>query len=164
MIAAKAVTFKLAGTEAFRERMRATLQGARTMAEHLVAGADRTSAHVVTGGTDVHQFLLDLAPGGREAGALLSRLNQLGISANALTLAYDPLVAPACSGLRFGTTALAARGFRGEDFAEAGRILVEALAVAGGESDRVLARRIRELVGSRPLYGYLAPGPGTSDR
>ncbi len=75
---------------------------------------------VVTGGTDVHQLLVDLAPGGREAGAVLAGLNQIGISANAIALAYDPLVAPACSGLRFGATALACRGFAREEFAEVG--------------------------------------------
>ena len=47
--AAKAVTFRLAGTDAFRERMERTLQGARTMAEVLVEAEDRTKAHVVTG-------------------------------------------------------------------------------------------------------------------
>ena len=110
VIAAKAVTFKLAGTEAFRERVERTLQGARTMADILVDAEDRTRAHVVTGGTDVHQFLVDLSPGGREAWATLGSLNDLGISANAIGLAFDPLAAPLCSGLRFGATALACRG------------------------------------------------------
>ena len=155
VIAAKAVTFKLAGTDEFRERMGRTLQGARTMAQVLVESEDKTKAHVVTGGTDVHQLLVDLAPGAREAWETLRRLNDIGISANAIALAYDPLVEPACSGLRFGATALASRGFSREQFAEVGGILSEALANGGEDPDGSLAGRVAELASAMPLYRYL---------
>ena len=151
VIAAKAVTFKLAGTEAFRERVQRTLQGARTMADILVDAEDRTRAHVVTGGTDVHQFLVDLSPGGREAWATLGSLNDLGISANAIGLAFDPLVAPLCSGLRFGATALACRGFANEDFVEVGEILADALVLDGA------AGLTRDRGEGRPSGGEAAP-------
>jgi len=116
----------------------------------LVAAEARTGATVVTGGTDVHQLLVDLGGGGasaageasnhasgatravgaggeavpassswseresaprtgREAWTELHRLNEIGISANAIRLAYDALPEPGASGLRFGTTALASR-------------------------------------------------------
>jgi glycine hydroxymethyltransferase len=155
VIAAKAVTFKLAGTEAFRERMERTIEGARTMAAALVEAEDRIRAHVVTGGTDVHQFQLDLSPGGREAWATLRRLNKIGISANGITLAYDPLEEPECSGLRFGATALACRGFRRDQFAQVGSILAEALANGGEDPDGSLAARVRELTVAMPLYPHL---------
>ncbi len=156
VIAAKAVTFKLAGTDAFRERMERTLEGARTLAQVLLEAEDRTRAHVVTGGTDVHQLLVDLAPGGREAWATLRRLNNIGISANAIALAYDPLVGPACSGLRFGAMALASRGFGREEFAEVGAIISDALANGGEDPDGSLAGRVAELTSEMPLYRYLA--------
>ena len=158
VIAGKAVTFKLAGTDAFRDRMERTLEGARTMAEVLVEAEDRTMAHVVTGGTDVHQLLVDLAPGGREAWATMARLNKIGVSAGAITLAYDPLVAPACSGLRFGATALASRGFGREQFAEVASILADALAHTGDDPDPggSLAGRVAELTMALPLYRHLA--------
>ena len=155
VIAAKAVTFKLAATDAFRERMVRTLDGARIMAESLVAAEDRTLATVVTGGTDVHQMLIDLAPGGREAGAMLRRLNSIGFSANAIALAYDPLAEPACSGLRFGSAALAARGFTREQFADVGGILADSLTHGGEDPDGALAGRVAELTAAVPLYRYL---------
>jgi glycine hydroxymethyltransferase len=155
VIAGKAVTFKLAGTEAFRERVGRTLAGARLMAQHFVEAAGRTGAHVVTGGTDVHQFLVDLAPGGLEAGAVLSRLNEIGISANALSLAYDSRAVPECSGLRFGTAALASRGAGAEQFAEVGEILADALAAKGEDHKGSLARRVAALASELPLYRYL---------
>ena len=154
VIAAKAVTFKLAATDAFRERMERTLEGARIMAELLVAAEDRMQARVVTGGTDVHQFLVDLAPGGREAWATLRRLNRIGFSANAVALAYDALEAPGCSGLRFGAAALAARGFTREQFAVVGGILADALAQGAEDPDGALAERVAELTRVMPLYEY----------
>jgi glycine hydroxymethyltransferase len=155
VIAGKAVTFKLAATEAFRERLERTLAGARVMAGRLVEDQARTGALVVTGGTEVHQFLVDLAPGGLEAGAMLSRLNEIGISANAFSLAFDPRQAPECSGLRFGTAALASRGFSDEEFAEVGEILVEALANKGRDPGGILAGRVAALATKVPLYPYL---------
>jgi len=156
VIAAKAVTFKLAATDAFRERIDRTLEGARTIAEALVAAEDKTQALVVTGGTDVHQLLVDLAPGGREAGATLGRLNRIGISANAIALAYDPQPQPACSGLRFGAMALASRGFGRKQFLEVGGILADALEKGGEDPDGSISTRISELAGEMPLYPHLA--------
>jgi glycine hydroxymethyltransferase len=155
VIAAKAVTFKLAGTDAFRERMARTIDGARTMAEVLVAAEPLTQAPVVTGGTDVHQLLVDLEPAGREGWEMLGRLNKIGISANAVALAYDPQLDPKCSGLRLGATALASRGLRRPEFAAVGGILADALAAGGEDLDGSLAGRVREITDAFPLYGYL---------
>ena len=158
VFAAKAVTFAIAGTDAFRARMERTLAGARTVASVLAAEGERTGGSVVTGGTDVHQLLVDLAPSGREAGAELARLNGLGISANAIPLAYDAQEAPLMSGLRFGTTALAARGLGEAEFAEVGAILADALADTAGASSREIQARIADLLAPFPLYPWLAAG------
>src|SRR3982751_471649 len=58
VIAGKAVAFKIAGTELFRERQERTIAGAQAVAERLTSvghGVD-----VLTGGTDVHLALVDL--------------------------------------------------------------------------------------------------------
>src|SRR5947199_10455336 len=49
VIAAKAVAFKIAATEAFRERQQRTVEGAKAVAEQLLE-----VTNVLTGGTDVH--------------------------------------------------------------------------------------------------------------
>src|SRR3954470_18752682 len=61
VIAAKAVAFKMALEPAFTERQQRTIEGARILADRLVAD-DMTSAgvNVLTGGTDVHLVLVDL--------------------------------------------------------------------------------------------------------
>lgn len=154
VMAGKAVTFAVAAGEAFRERMERTLSGAKTIAQVLVEEVGRTSCEVVTGGTDVHQVVIDASPSGREAGELLARLNSLGISANWFRLAYDPRPEPESSGLRLGSMALASRGFSDAEFEAAGRILADALDL-GGKGAEGIAGRVQELLSAFPLYPFL---------
>jgi glycine hydroxymethyltransferase len=155
VIAGKAVTFAVAATDAFRDRMKRAVAGAQIIARSLVAAEDSIGASVVTGGTDVHQLLVDLAPSGREGWSELSRLNTLGISANAIRLPFDPQRPPGVSGFRFGSSALAARGFGPSEFEEAGRVLADALSPdrAGAED---VGERVKALTDAFPLYPFLS--------
>lgn len=55
VIAAKAVSFKVAATEEFKERQQRTLDGARILAERLVQpDVTEVGVSVLSGGTDVH--------------------------------------------------------------------------------------------------------------
>lgn len=61
VIAAKAVSFKVAASEEFKERQRRTVDGARILAERLTADdAREAGVDVLSGGTDVHLILVDL--------------------------------------------------------------------------------------------------------
>ncbi|WP_449350701.1 serine hydroxymethyltransferase [Streptomyces shaanxiensis] len=61
VIAAKAVSFKVAASEEFKERQRRTVEGARILAERLTADdAREAGVNVLSGGTDVHLILVDL--------------------------------------------------------------------------------------------------------
>src|SRR5699024_4231769 len=61
VIAGKAVAFKIAAGEAFRERQERTLAGARILAERLTRpDVTEHGITVLTGGTDVHLVLVDL--------------------------------------------------------------------------------------------------------
>ncbi len=155
VIAAQAVTFAIASTDGFRERMERTLAGSSLMADAIVAAADRTQATVVTGGTDVHQFLVDVAPSGREANSVLSQLNSFGISANAIRLAFDEAEAPGASGLRIGANPLAARGLGLAEFALVGEILADALEDPSGARAADIRERISALLSGFPLYPFL---------
>jgi glycine hydroxymethyltransferase len=154
VIAGKAVTFAIAATEVFRELMERTVQGAQTIARVLVEAEPTLRASVVTGGTDVHQLLVDVAPSGREAAQELRRLNAVGISANAMRLAFDAQAEPGMSGLRFGASALAARGFGDSEFEQVGKIIVDALAPEGAAVEDVVGR-VQALTEAFPLYGFL---------
>jgi len=150
VMAGKAVTFLLAATEAFRERMRRVVDGARALAEALAGAEARTGAVVVTGGTDVHQVLLDLSPGRRSAAEGLALLHALHANANAIRLAYDPAEPPGASGLRLGTVALAARGLGPAQFEEIGEVLVDALSPE--PPLRECAARVERILARFPLY------------
>ncbi|MFB7285664.1 serine hydroxymethyltransferase [Actinacidiphila glaucinigra] len=154
VIAAKAVSFKVAAGEEFRQRQARTLAGARILAERLTRDdAARAGVSVLTGGTDVHLVLVDLracALDGRQAEDLL---HSVGITVNRNAVPFDPRPPMVTSGLRIGTPALATRGFTEEDFAEAADVV--ALALRPGPDLSALRARTEALAAAHPLYPHL---------
>ncbi|MGI5194699.1 serine hydroxymethyltransferase [Streptomyces sp. CA-288835] len=154
VIAAKAVSFKVAASEEFKERQRRTLDGARILAERLMRD-DVTSAgvSVLSGGTDVHLVLVDLRHSELDGQQAEDRLHEVGITVNRNAVPNDPRPPMVTSGLRIGTPALATRGFTAEDFAEVADIIAEALKpVYDAES---LKARVSALADKHPLYAGL---------
>ncbi|MFJ8001464.1 serine hydroxymethyltransferase [Streptomyces sp. NPDC096310] len=151
VIAGKAVSFKVAATDEFKERQQRTLDGARILAERLVQ-PDVTEAgvSVLSGGTDVHLVLVDLRDSELDGQQAEDRLHEVGITVNRNAVPNDPRPPMVTSGLRIGTPALATRGFTAEDFAEVAEIIAAALKP---EFDReALAGRVTALAEKHPLY------------
>ncbi|MFG2028312.1 serine hydroxymethyltransferase [Streptomyces sp. NPDC048825] len=154
VIAAKAVSFKVAASEEFKERQRRTLEGARILAERLMRD-DVTSAgvSVLSGGTDVHLVLVDLRHSELDGQQAEDRLHEVGITVNRNAVPNDPRPPMVTSGLRIGTPALATRGFTAEDFAEVADIIAEALKPAYDAES--LKARVSALADKHPLYAGL---------
>jgi glycine hydroxymethyltransferase len=155
VIAAKAVAFKLAASEAFAERQRRTVAGARAFAEQLLGASHGVS--VLTGGTDVHLVLVDLrdtepALSGKQAE---DRLAEVDITVNRNAIPFDPRPPMEASGLRVGAPALATRGLALEDFHEIGKILACALTPEYESRAAELAARVSVIVERYPLYEEL---------
>jgi len=155
VIAGKAVAFRIAASEVFRERQRRTRVGARAVAAELAsAGLD-----VLTGGTDVHLVLLDLRESDLDGKQAEDRLHDIGITVNRNAVPYDPRPPAVSSGVRVGTPALATRGLAEEDFREVGAIIAEALTTA--DLDEALrgdlTERTRAIADRFPLYPQRAP-------
>ncbi|MET7329751.1 serine hydroxymethyltransferase [Nonomuraea sp. NPDC005650] len=152
VIAAKAVSFKIAAGDAFGERQRRTLEGARILAERLLApDAAAAGVKVLTGGTDVHLVLVDLRESELDGKQAEDRLHAAGITVNRNAVPFDPRPPMVTSGLRIGTPALATRGFEAADFAEVSDIIATALTP---EADLSFLRdRVEVLAGKHPLYG-----------
>ncbi|RMA45133.1 serine hydroxymethyltransferase [Bifidobacterium sp. wkB344] len=153
VIAAKAVAFKLAGTPEFKERMERTLEGAKILAERLMAKdvADN-GITVLTGGTDVHLVMVDLRNSemdGRQGEDLLAKI---GITVNRNTVPFDPRPASVASGLRIGTSALATRGFGPAQYEEVADVIGTALAQGPQADLDALKARVDRLVEAFPLY------------
>jgi glycine hydroxymethyltransferase len=154
--AAKAVTFRIAGTEAYRERIARTVEGARTVAAAFVEAAGRIDVGVLTGGTDVHQVLLALGDSTVDAETMLDRLHVVGVNANEIRVPYDRREAPSSSGIRLGTAALATRGFAPRDFADLGDLLVSTVSTTSDGDLSDLAKSARELTDRFPIYEFLS--------
>jgi glycine hydroxymethyltransferase len=156
VIAAKAVTFKLAAGDAFRDRQERTLLGARLLADRLLAPDSRAAGiNVVSGGTDVH-LVLDLRHSELDGKQAEDRLHAAGITVNRNAVPFDPRPPMVSSGVRIGTPALAARGFGGEEFTEVADIIATALRPdTDGAGIAGLRERVAELAARFPLYPAL---------
>ncbi|MGK4583085.1 serine hydroxymethyltransferase [Kitasatospora sp. HPMI-4] len=157
VIAAKAVSFKVAASEEFKERQLRTLEGARILAERLLQD-DTVAAgvSVLSGGTDVHLVLVDLRNSELNGQDAEDRLHEVGITVNRNAVPNDPRPPMVTSGLRIGTPALATRGFQAEDFREVADIIAEALLPAFDEEKATaLKARVTALAVKYPLYPEL---------
>jgi len=154
VIAAKAVSFKAAATDEFKDRQTRTLEGARILADRLVQ-PDLTEAgvSVLSGGTDVHLVLVDLRGSALDGRQAEDRLHEVGITVNRNAIPNDPRPPMITSGLRIGTPALATRGFDAEDFREVADIIAETLKPAYDAA--ALRERVSALAAKHPLYPEL---------
>lgn len=154
VIAAKAVSFKVAASEEFKERQQRTLDGARILAERLVQDdAKAVGVDVLSGGTDVHLVLVDLRNSELDGQQAEDRLHEVGITVNRNAIPNDPRPPMVTSGLRIGTPALATRGFQEDDFREVADIIAEAL--KPGFDAESLKARVSALAEKHPLYPNL---------
>ncbi|RFU88228.1 serine hydroxymethyltransferase [Streptomyces triticagri] len=154
VIAAKAVSFKVAASEDFKERQERTLEGARILAERLVAAdVAEHGVSVLSGGTDVHLVLVDLRHSELDGQQAEDRLHEVGITVNRNAVPNDPRPPMVTSGLRIGTPALATRGFTAEDFREVADIIAEALKPSYDAA--ALRARVTALTERHPLYPSL---------
>ncbi len=151
IIAAKAIALKVAAGEEFKERQRRVLEGARILAERLMA-SDVTKAGVslLTGGTDVHLVLVDLRNSPLDGKQAQELLEECGITINRNAVPFDPRPPAVTSGVRIGTPALATRGFGAKEFTEAADIIATAL--KGGADPAALRARVGRLTAEFPLY------------
>ncbi|WP_407549858.1 serine hydroxymethyltransferase [Streptomyces sp. Pv4-95] len=154
VIAAKAVSFKVAASEEFKERQQRTLDGARILAERLTRpDVTEVGVSVLSGGTDVHLVLVDLRNSDLDGQQAEDRLHEVGITVNRNAIPNDPRPPMVTSGLRIGTPALATRGFQAEDFREVADIIAEALKPS--YDTEALKGRVTALAGKHPLYQSL---------
>ncbi len=145
-IAAKAVCFKAAGTEAFRDYQGRVRANADTLATGLIDGG----FDVLTGGTDTHLVQLDLRATEWTGLAAQDRLDEVRLTVNRNTVPFDERPPMVASGVRIGTPAATMRGFDEADFAEVAEIIVGALQ---DDADvDALANRATALCDKRPLY------------
>ncbi|BCW74895.1 MULTISPECIES: serine hydroxymethyltransferase [unclassified Arthrobacter] len=153
VIAAKAVAFKIAGTQEFKERQERVLEGARIIADRLnQADVSEAGVSVLTGGTDVHLVLVDLRNSQLDGQQAEDLLHSVGITVNRNAVPFDPRPPMVTSGLRIGTPALATRGFGAAEFTEVAEIIATALKAGTSADVEALQARVDKLAADFPLY------------
>jgi Glycine/serine hydroxymethyltransferase len=148
-IAAKAVCFGVAGTDAFRDYQRQVVANAAALAERLIARGHS----LVSGGTDNHLVLLNLKSSVWNGKQAARRLTACRMTVNREQVPFDPRPPMVTSGVRIGTPAATMRGLDEADFREVGDVIADALAE---DADLVaLAARTSAILVRHPLYSGL---------
>jgi glycine hydroxymethyltransferase len=149
IIAAKAVAFKEAATDEFREYQRQVRRNAAHLADELAA----TGFRIVSGGTDNHVFLLDVAASGLTGKIAEQALEEAAITVNKNTIPFDPNPPLVASGIRIGTAAVTTRGMKEAEMSEIANLVNRALAAPEDETALAAVRAdVRVLCGRFPLY------------
>src|SRR5262245_55488087 len=111
VIAGKAVAFGEVLQPSFTQYMQQTLANAKTLAEEL----QRAGYRIVSGGTDNHLLLVDVASKGVTGKVAEKALDEAGITVNKNMIPFDTRPPLDPSGIRVGTPALTTRGMKEGD-------------------------------------------------
>lgn len=156
-VAAKAVCFREAATQEFRDYSAQIVANARAMAARLTAEGVR----VVGGGTDNHMLLADMRSvdeelTGKQAAKLL---DSVGITCNFNTVPFDPRKPFIGSGIRIGTPAMTTQGMKEPQADETAGLIADVLRQRDDSAALVdLESRIRKLAAAFPAYPEGFPG------
>ncbi len=149
VIAAKAVCFREAMSDEFRQYQQRVVDNARVMAGVFI----ERGYEVVSGGTNNHLFLVSLIKQditGKDADAALGRAN---ITVNKNAVPNDPRSPFVTSGLRIGTPAATTRGFGEAECRELAGWMCDILDDIGNDEtvDRV-REQVKALCSRFPVY------------
>lgn len=119
IIAAKAVCFKEALDDSFKEYINQVIKNSKCLSSELIERGFR----VVSNGTDNHLSLIDLSDKnitGKEAEKLL---DTVGITVNKNTIPFETQSPFITSGIRIGTAAVTTRGFKENEMKEIAELI-----------------------------------------
>ena len=146
VIAAKAVCFKEALTDDFKEYQKQIIKNAQALCK----GLQSRNIRIVSGGTDNHLMLVDLTTYDLTGKAVEKMLDEAHITANKNTIPNDPKSPFVTSGVRLGTPAVTSRGMKEDDMDQIAEAI--ALIIKGGEEKIPEARAIvQKLTDKYPL-------------
>jgi len=106
IIAAKAVAFKEALTDEFKQYQQQIVDNAKAFAGAMTELGYR----IVTGGTDNHLFMVDLRSKDITGKEVSSVLDKVRITVNKNLIPFDPQSPMVTSGIRIGTPTITSRG------------------------------------------------------
>jgi glycine hydroxymethyltransferase len=151
-IAAKAVGFKEASTQAFRDYQFQIVRNAKALSKRLI----ELDFDLVSGGCDNHLMLVKLLKEpftGRDAEIVLETA---GITLNKNTIPFDPESPFVTSGIRIGTPAVTTRGMREKEMEKIAEMIGAILRdIRSEETIKKVRADVSELCSRFPLYPEL---------
>ncbi len=152
VIAAKAVAFKEAMSEDFKEYARQVVANARAMAEEFM----KEGFKVVSGGTDSHIVLLDLRNTGLTGKEVEEALGRANITVNKNAVPFDPLPPVKTSGIRIGTPAMTTRGMKEDEMRRIARLISKVIKnITDEKVINQVKQEVIEMCEEFPLYPEL---------
>ncbi len=147
VIAAKALCFKEALDPSFKEYGKRIIDNAQALCK----GLQKRGIDIVSGGTDNHLMLVDLAAKGLTGKEVEKWLDDANITANKNTIPNDPQSPFVTSGIRLGTAAVSSRGMNSDDMDQIAEAI--AMLIDNHEANTEKAKAIvKELTDKYPLY------------
>lgn len=148
-VAAKAVAFREAGTDAFKDYSRQVIVNSRAMA---AVFTDR-GASIIAGGTDNHLMLIDVVEsfgiGGDKA---QETLEEVGITLNKNAIPDDERSPMDPSGIRIGTPAITTRGFDEDASRQLAELICDLLSDPDNEElQQETAEAVTKLADDHPI-------------
>ncbi len=139
VIAAKAVAFKEAMTEKFKNDQAQTVKNSKALCDEF----KKLGYKIVSDGTDNHLFVVDLRDKDINGKQAQESLDRAGITLNRNAIPFDPLPPNITSGIRIGTPIVTTRGMKENDMKQIALFIDEVL--KNHDSEQVI-KNVREKV------------------
>lgn len=147
IIAAKAVCFKEALTDEFKDYQQRILDNAQVLAQSL----KKEGCTLISGGTDNHLLLVDLRPFYKTGKEVEKHLELANITINKNAVPNDLENAFTTSGIRIGTPAVTTRGLNTDDMIIVAKLIMQV--IKKGESTiEEVKKQVLKLCEKHPLY------------
>lgn len=147
VIASKAICFKEALSDDFKNYQAQIVKNAKALAE----GLKEAGFKLVSGGTDNHLMLIDLTDSGVTGKEAEHMLDEVGITVNKNAIPFDKQSPFITSGIRIGTPATTTRGFKEDDMKEIAKLIKLTISDFDNSQDEI-RQRVSALCKKYPLY------------
>jgi glycine hydroxymethyltransferase len=148
-IAGKAVAFKEAATQEFRDYQFQVVKNAQAIAKRLI----EHDFQLVSGGTDNHLLLVKLLKEGITGRDADEALERAGITLNKNMIPFDPSTPFITSGIRIGTPCVTTRGMKEKEMAQIADLIAAVLRDIKNETTVESVRsKVDQLCSRFPIY------------
>ena len=147
IIAAKAVSFKEALSDEFKDYQKRIIENAKALSNKLLS----LGVNLVSNGTDNHLMLLDLRGSGITGKVLEERLDEVFITVNKNAIPFDPEKPTFTSGIRVGTPAVTTRGMGIAEMEKIAEFIYLAITDFDNKKEEII-NGVKAITDAFPLY------------